>query len=374
MIDGATLDVQQVTLVRNQPGDLKATLLDARSNPIPGQNVEFSFDADHDGSPETYSATTISNGVATARITPTRAVGGGVTVGASWDGVRTTARDSAWADVTDTATITLDPTTATGGGTRVEFDVGTPTSGDLTDSVTVGATLTDHVAGPLALRTLTLQLGSQTQTATTDASGHAKATFAIQPPAGSQALSASFAADATYEATSDTLIFTVSKETTTLTMPDVMATDKHRSARAVATLDDSDDGGLTGKTVRFYANTHGRWKLASTATTDCRGVANWRIPAWLIATSTAKTPIRAIFSSDATYLSAQADAFAYRPPLPRLPPGSHRPLSNSRPRQRPCPAARLSPGPRSRIGPVSPGPRAARDGCRRTGRSGRSGA
>jgi len=87
VIDGAVLTASDRVLNRNVTGTLIATLLNGSGQPIPGQEVIFSFDADGDGVDELYSGMTDSDGIATAEVVPIREIGP-ATFSASWDGMR----------------------------------------------------------------------------------------------------------------------------------------------------------------------------------------------------------------------------------------------------------------------------------------------
>jgi hypothetical protein len=84
-VDGASLDTPDVTMTRNLPGTLTATLTNGAGDPIAGQELEFSFDADGDATPEQQTATTNASGIASVGVTATRPAGG-TTYTASWDG------------------------------------------------------------------------------------------------------------------------------------------------------------------------------------------------------------------------------------------------------------------------------------------------
>jgi hypothetical protein len=104
----------------------------------------------------------------------------------------------------------------------------------------------------------------------------------------------------------------VAKETTSLGMPDAVAT-KKASAVARATL--TEDGNpLAGRTVQFLVQDKIRnqvvWTSIGSAVTNASGLAELTVPTkWV---STAKRPIQAVFAGDATFLSATANAFVYR--------------------------------------------------------------
>ena len=109
VIDDATLAAEDATLTRNQAGDLTATLTNGAGDPIAGQEVTFSFDADGDGTPETYSGSTDTGGLATVSVTPTIDVGYMYSFDATWDGVLSTASTSGNVAVVETGCSPGDP-------------------------------------------------------------------------------------------------------------------------------------------------------------------------------------------------------------------------------------------------------------------------
>ena len=85
VVDGAALSAEDATLIRNAPGELSAQLRNGAGDPIAGQEVEFTFDADGDGTAEPYLGTTDAEGVATAEVTATRSAGS-APFSVSWEG------------------------------------------------------------------------------------------------------------------------------------------------------------------------------------------------------------------------------------------------------------------------------------------------
>ena len=90
-------------------------------------------------------------------------------------------------------------------------------TGDLTaeysDPAAVSAVLTDTLSGaPLAGKPITFTLGTQSATATTDASGVASAVIVVDQPAGSVTVGAAFGGDVIYLPSTDSDPFTIDKE------------------------------------------------------------------------------------------------------------------------------------------------------------------
>jgi hypothetical protein len=296
-IDGASLNVANVSLSRNTTGNLSATLTNGGGDPIADQPVEFSFDADGDGTDETYNATTNASGVAQSSVTATRAVGSyGYT--ATWDGGKgVTANDNGTADVADQTTTTLDATN--------------PSSGQTTDAVSVGATLVDSDGAPLEGRTITFSVGTATANGTTDAAGHATGSVTLGGPARSDTLTASFEGAGSHGSSSDTAAFSVTKENTTLSLADAVST-RSQPAVARATLTEADGAPLASRTVTFLVQQKVRNQLTyqqlGTATTNAAGVASFTVPTKYVTKT--PTPIRATFAEDASFLGSVGNASA----------------------------------------------------------------
>ncbi len=299
VIDGASMLAATSSLTRNLPSTLSATLKNGAGDGIAAQSVVFSFDADGDGTEETYSGTTDANGIATASVTPTRPVGA-ATFTASWDGQLETATGSGIVSVGDMS--------------RVFVDASNPATGQVTDAVTVGATLADSSNQPLAGRTLTFSIGVTSGAGVTDAAGHATAVLTLTGPAGAQMLQVQFAGDTSYGASSAFASFSVAAENTTLTLKDAVAGRKATAAVALATLTEADGVPLAGKSITFYVQDKVKGAVVYTAVgtvlTDGNGQASLTIPTRYISGS--PRPIRAVFAGDGDFLGSTANANAYR--------------------------------------------------------------
>jgi hypothetical protein len=87
------------------------------------------------------------------------------------------------------------------------------TSGQYSDTVALSATLEDDATGtPLAAKTVTFTVGTQTTSATTNGSGVAATTLTLEQPAGSVGVEASFAGDAVYAESSTNAAFEILAE------------------------------------------------------------------------------------------------------------------------------------------------------------------
>ena len=151
-----------------------------------------------------------------------------------------------------------------------------PTTGDTTDGVTLTGTLL--VTGsnvPVPNAPVTLSVGTQSCTDTTDATGAASCNVTLTQTPGAVSASISYAGTATYNAASDTDPFTITPETTTTTYSGDTTSDYHDVFTATATLvdDDAVPTPVVGRTVTF---TLGAGDTCSD-TTDSSGVASCSI-------------------------------------------------------------------------------------------------
>jgi hypothetical protein len=297
VIDGATLSADDATLSRNQAGDLSATLTDGAGDPIADQEVKFTYDTDGDSIDETFTDTTGASGVATVSVTTTRPVGS-YSFSVDWNGGNNvTATDTGNVEVGDATSLTLDAT---------------PTSGQVTDAVTVGATLLDSDDAPMAGRVVSFSIGTANATGTTDAAGHASANITLTGPAGSKTLSASFAGGPGYGPSEDSRSFTVLKEDTNLSLADAVAT---RNGAAIARATLTQDGvALSGMTVRFFVQETVRkqtvWTSIGTAQTNASGVASLTVPTKYVSKN--NRAIRAEFDGNVNYLASFDEAVTFK--------------------------------------------------------------
>jgi hypothetical protein len=191
----------------------------------------------------------------------------------------------------------------------VALDASNPGSGQVTDDVTVAATVTDAAGVAVEGESVTFRVGPATADALTDASGRAAATLRLVGPPGELSLEVALTGtDAVLAAAP----FTVAKEDTTLTLADAVATGNDRAV-ARATL--AEDGGpLAGQTISFFVadKVNGRKTatLVGTAVTDSSGVAAIEIPPRYVSGS--RRGMLATFDGDRDFVRSSATAFTYR--------------------------------------------------------------
>lgn len=215
--------------------------------------------------------------------------------------------------VSQTVTVALRPTTTTYTGA---------TSGDYHDAVTLGGSLVDAAtAAPLAGRTLTFSLGSQSCSGTTDALGLASCVVTLTQTPGSYTVTAAYAGDGTvYVGSSDARPFTIAREESTLTYsgPTVVAAGSSLTVSATLAEDgandnDADPGAVppspAGQSVTFTLDGQ-----SCTGTTDASGAVSCTIASVSGSTLGSKT-VTASFAGDAYYLpsvdSAAVVVFAF---------------------------------------------------------------
>ncbi len=178
-----------------------------------------------------------------------------------------------------------------------------PASADFGDAVTLAADLKVNGSNaPVPNHPVTLSVGSQSCSGTTDAAGHATCQITINQHPGSYTLSAAFATDSAYNLANASTPFTINKEQTTLTYTGATTSDYHDAFSASATLTEP-DGPVAGKSVRFTLGVGD----TCTATTNSAGVASCSItPNQVPGASTIKSE----FGPDTDYQSSSdSDAF-----------------------------------------------------------------
>jgi PKD repeat protein len=219
--------------------------------------------------------------------------------------VTLTAKDDA--GLTDTETHTVNvvkrPTTTTYTGA---------TTGDYHDLVALSGNLADTTTtAPLAGKTITFTLGTQSCAGVTDGSGNASCSLTLNQVPGSYTVTASYAGDATvYQPSSGSAAFAITREESTLAYTGPTVILAGASALIVtATLvedganDDDGDGGSAapspaGQTVTFTLGTQ-----SCSGTTDAAGAVSCSISSVSGAVLGPKT-ITAVFGGDSYYLGS----------------------------------------------------------------------
>ncbi len=145
-----------------------------------------------------------------------------------------------------------------------------PTTGTYGTEISVTALLTAD-GEPLANQFLSFRVGAQTRTVATDASGAATANLALLGLPGATNLTVTYGGDLTYQASFDTVPFTLEKQATTLTLDPVGAEMvEGGTAGMMATLTDVLGRPFGEKTV-FFVITGDNGSYAEAIITDFAG-------------------------------------------------------------------------------------------------------
>lgn len=278
---------------------VSATLTDASEGgaPLAGETVTFSV-----GSNQSTAVTDV-NGVAAADITLS-GVAGSRTLSAAFNGAGYLLGVTA----SKPFTVSLHPT-------ALQLDAPLPTGGEITDSVSFGATLRDSHGVALPGRTVALGVNGQTRNLTTDAAGHVSTAFTLQPPSGGSQITAQFAGTTTYASSQVSSPFTVNKKAAALVAPaTVRSTSKSGKVQIQVRLIAVQGGvtvGVGGRPVAVYvpsAKNPSVFVLDTTLRTDANGYATVTEP-------TPKTGTEVVqfrFAGDSGYLASQGQTTVTR--------------------------------------------------------------
>jgi PKD repeat protein len=186
------------------------------------------------------------------------------------------------------------------------------TTGDYHDSVTLSGTLQDTAtSGALMGKTLTFTLGTQSCAGLTDGTGFASCQLTLNQIPGSYSVTAGFAGDSVYAASSDTEPFTITREETTLTYTGptvIVANASSLTASATLLEDGSVPPNPSGQTVTFTLGAQ-----SCSGTTDASGHVSCTISP--VSSQLGNQTITSVFAGDAYYLgssdSDQVVVFAF---------------------------------------------------------------
>ena len=182
-------------------------------------------------------------------------------------------------------------------------------SADFNDPAHLSATLQDTSvipAVPVSNEAVTLNLGAQSCTGTTDVTGVAACTVNPNGAAGNYSASASFAGDATFQASSASAPFVVTLEEASLTYTGAVNMANGNSAMLSGTLPEDGTTPITGRSIDFTLGS-GAAAQSCTGITNSLGAAACTID---IAQPLGPGNIAANFASDGFYQSASAAAGA----------------------------------------------------------------
>jgi uncharacterized repeat protein (TIGR01451 family) len=177
---------------------VSAKLTDDSSNPLAGKTIDFTLNGS-----ETCSGVTLASGVASCQITPNEAAGSYTLTAAfndASDPVYDVSSTSAAFDVTkeETTTTYVSPTVILAGSGAATLNATLVEDGANDDDADGGS------PGPVPAEMVTLSIGSQSCTDTTDPSGNVSCTIpSVTVPLGPETVGASFAGDNFYRPSSD---------------------------------------------------------------------------------------------------------------------------------------------------------------------------
>jgi large repetitive protein len=237
------------------------------------------------GSQSCTTGLTDGNGNASCTITIAQP-GGQYPVSANFAG------DANWGPSVGSATFTVDQASTT---TSLVYNGAT--SAVTGASTTLSATLTDANGNPIAGKSIHLAMGSQSCDAGTDSTGKASCTITITQPTGTYPITASFAGDASYAASSAAGTFTVTSAGIATTTTYTGATQGKHGTQA--TLSATVTGAPNGEPVTFTLGSQTCTGTLSSGKASC--------------TVTLSDPaggytVKAAYGGDATYTGSSASA------------------------------------------------------------------
>lgn len=181
-----------------------------------------------------------------------------------------------------------------------------PASGTYSDSAHLSGTLSDALLGtPIAGETLTLSVGTDSCSDTTDAAGVAECDATLTQVPGPYTAKAEYAGSTLYGPSSGTAPFTINKETTvsSYTGPTLIA--NNLPVTLSATLAEDDGPAVAGRTVSFSLGTAPTAQSCS-GVTDVSGSASCTISS--VSQPLGAGVVTATFTGDAYYLGSSANA------------------------------------------------------------------
>jgi hypothetical protein len=269
------------------PATVSFVLEDNNGNALASSSVSVTIDG------QTQTLTTDANGKVSFTVTKP---GGSYPITASYGGT----------------TLYL-PSTGSGSLTVNKIPTTTTYTGDTTagagTTATLSAKLVDVNGNPLSGKTVTLGFGQSSCTATTNASGVATCTVTVVDGPGSYPITASFAGDGVYLASSGPSTMTVTGKSATAIVDNVTGTFLQGSSLTLSGTLTANGSPLAGKTVKLTFGS-----TSCTGTTNASGVATCGIT---VPGPTGTTTTTATFAGDAAYKSATdtkpALVYAYAP-------------------------------------------------------------
>ena len=286
-----TLAPPTQTVPVGSPATVQATFQNSCGTGLQGASIDFAVQSGPNAG-TTGTVTTDVNGVANFTYT------GG-----------TPGTDTVSASTTNLAgTITSNPVSVVWQKQSSQLVITGGASGsDFHDPATVAGVLSDS-HGPLSGRSVTFTLnGTETCSATTNASGAASCSLTPGEAAGGYPLTASFAGDATHNGTSATSTFTVTHEETTLTYTGPTKAANGTPLTLSGVLQEDGATPIAGRTVTFTIGT-GASAQSCTGTTNGSGSAACTIASVNQPATATTVGVSAVFAGDAFYQPSSAAA------------------------------------------------------------------
>jgi hypothetical protein len=192
-----------------------------------------------------------------------------------------------------------------------------PTAQDFHDIVTLSATLTlSGTSSGIAGQNITFTLGAQSCAGTTNAAGLASCSITLTQIPGGYTVTASFAGSGNFQASANTVPFTIAKEQTTLTYNgDTVVGNGNPAHMSALLLEDGNAAApIAGRTVTFTLGTGGSAQTCN-GVTNASGTATCTI---IVNQPPGPQPIAVNFAGDAFYLPASASASLFVPVPPTI--------------------------------------------------------
>lgn len=272
----------------NEPAILTAVLTSEAGTRLAGEVLTFTLGSQH--------CTGVTDAFGTASCTLTLSqIPGAYTVTASFAGDINYKASSASAAFTINKALTFLSYTGA-------------TTGDYHDPVTLTAVLTSEAGTGLPGMLVTFTLGSQTCTATTNASATASCGLTLNQASGPYTVVASFAGSSYYKPSNVSTAFTITKEQTTLSYTGDLTLYNGTKAHLSGKLLEDGVTPISGRTVTFMLGS-GIYMQMCAGVTNALGVAACVINP--VAQPRGAGMVADAFAGDAFYLPAGASATTY---------------------------------------------------------------
>jgi len=285
---GIKLEPPTQTHFVNGSATVTATVVDSNANPQSGLTVTFTVTSGPDAG-ATGTGVTDASGKASFTYSDTTGPGTDILTASFTDGSGThtsNSVDAIWVRQSTSLAYVGDVTQ------------------DYNDSANLDAVLTAG-GSPVVGQLVTFTLGTQSCTATTDATGLAACSIVVNQPAGTYPLSATFAGSGAYEPSSVTGTFVVTLEETTIVYTGPTVIPNGGSTTLSAVLKEDGTTPIAGRTVTLTLGT-GSGAQSCTGVTNASGQAS--CPISPISQPLGPGTVTAAFAGDAFYKPATDSA------------------------------------------------------------------